>query len=172
MSKHRIRVSILTISDRSYRGEREDVSGPALVEAVGQLGWEVVKTGLVPDEKELISDWLIQICDSGTADLILTTGGTGFAPRDVTPEATRAILEREAPGIAEAMRQKSLQITPHAMLSRAIAGIRKRTLIINLPGSPKAAIENLQTVAPVIPHAVELLQESPDAEKGHILSSS
>ncbi len=172
MSKHRIRVSILTISDRSYRGEREDVSGPALVEAVGQLGWEVVKTGLVPDEKELISDWLIQICDSGTADLILTTGGTGFAPRDVTPEATRAILEREAPGITEAMRQKSLQITPHAMLSRAIAGIRKRTLIINLPGSPKAAIENLQTVAPVIPHAVELLQESPDAEKGHILSSS
>ncbi|MEJ5313292.1 MULTISPECIES: molybdopterin adenylyltransferase [Anaerolinea] len=172
MSNPGIRVSILTISDRSFRGEREDLSGPALVKAIQQLGWNVVQTGLVPDEKEMISNWLIQACDSGKTDLVLTTGGTGFAPRDVTPEATRAILEREAPGIAEAMRQKSLQITPHAMLSRAIAGIRKRTLIINLPGSPKAAVENLQTVAAVIPHAVELLQESPDAEKGHTLSSS
>lgn len=169
MGNPSIRVSILTISDRSFRGEREDLSGPALIEAIQQLGWEIVQTGLVPDEKEAISGWLIQVCDSGTTDLILTTGGTGFAPRDVTPEATRAVIERETPGLAEAMRQKSLQITPHAMLSRAIAGIRKRTLIVNLPGSPKAAVENLQSIAVVIPHAVELLQESPSAEVGHRL---
>lgn len=171
MNKPIVRVSILTISDRSYRGEREDLSGSALVEAVQKLGWEIVKTGLVPDEKEKIANWLIEECDSENTDLILTTGGTGFAPRDITPEATREIIEREAPGIAEAMRLKSLQITAHAMLSRAIAGIRKRTLIINLPGSPKAAIENLQSVAMVIPHAVELLHESPSAEAGHQFST-
>ncbi len=156
-----IRVAILTVSDRSARGERPDASGPALVEAVQSQGWTVESTHLVPDDRDLIREVLIERCDHDLVDLILTTGGTGFSPRDVTPEATQDVIERPAPGLAEAMRQSSLQKTPHAMLSRAAAGIRGRTLIINLPGSPKAALENLQVVIPVIPHAVQLLQEDP-----------
>jgi len=110
---------------------------------------------------------LVSWADSGEMDVLLTTGGTGFAPRDVTPEATRSIIEREAPGLAEAMRAASLKVTPHAMLSRIVTGIRKRTLIINLPGSPKGAIENLQVVIPVLPHAVQLLREDPTSESTH-----
>jgi molybdenum cofactor synthesis domain-containing protein len=162
-----VRVAILTVSDRSSRGERPDLSGPALVKAVQELGWQVVKTAIVPDEQDQIRAELVEWCDGNIADVILTTGGTGFAPRDVTPEATLSIVERQAPGLAEAMRLESLKITPHAMLSRAGAGIRKRTLIVNFPGSPKAALENLSVISPVLPHAVELLREDPQAEAGH-----
>jgi molybdenum cofactor synthesis domain-containing protein len=162
-----IRIGILTISDRSARGERPDVSGPALVAWVKDQGWEVVREAIVPDEQALISAQLIEWADAGWVDVILTTGGTGFSPRDVTPEATSAVLERQAPGLAEAMRAISLQATPHAMLSRGIAGIRKRCLIVNLPGSPKGALENAQIILPVIPHAVQLLREDPRAETGH-----
>ena len=162
-----IRVAILTVSDRSSRGERADTSGPALAEEINKLGWETVKTDLVPDEIDRIKAVLLEWCAGSQIDLILTSGGTGFAARDVTPEATLAVVDRLAPGIAEAMRAASLKVTPHAMLSRAVAGIKNRTLIVNFPGSPKATLENLVVIAPVIPHAVELLQESPDAEKGH-----
>ena len=165
-----LRVAILTVSDRSSRGERPDASGPALVKACEENRWMVSATAIIPDEQNTISAKLIEWVDSGRMDLILTTGGTGFAPRDVTPEATLSIIDRLAPGLAEAMRSASLCITPHAMLSRAIAGIRKTTLIVNLPGSPKAALENLAIIAPVLSHAVELLQNSPAAEKGHTIS--
>ncbi len=162
-----MRFAILTVSDRSARGERPDASGPALVQAVQAQGWQVVHQAILPDELPLLSRQLVEWADAGQVDVILTTGGTGFAPRDVTPEATQAVIERQAPGLAEAMRQASLQVTPHAMLSRATAGIRKRTLIINLPGSPKAAVENLHVIVPVLPHAVQLLQDQPAAEAGH-----
>ncbi|HEY58890.1 MAG TPA: GNAT family N-acetyltransferase [Anaerolineae bacterium] len=162
-----MRVAILTVSDRAYRGEREDLSGPALAEAVRAHGWEVAQTAVLPDELGLLRDTLAAWADGGAYDIILTTGGTGFAPRDVTPEATLAVVEKQAPGLAEAMRAASLQVTPHAMLSRAVAGIRGRTLIVNLPGSPKAAVENLAVIAPVLPHAVQLLREAPEAEAGH-----
>ncbi|HVP20823.1 MAG TPA: MogA/MoaB family molybdenum cofactor biosynthesis protein [Anaerolineaceae bacterium] len=164
-----IRVAILTVSDRSSQRERLDVSGPALAAEMLILGWETVKTGIVPDEKDQIQQTLQDWCDDSQVNLILTTGGTGFAPRDVTPEATLAVVEKLAPGLAEAMRAASLKVTPHAMLSRAVAGIRNKTLIVNFPGSPKAAVENLAVIAPVIPHAIELLQDSPSAEKGHSL---
>ena len=165
-----LRFGILTVSDRSWRGERKDASGPALVEAVQAQGWQVVRQMILPDDMQDLSDLLAVWADSGKMDVILTTGGTGFAPRDITPEATQAIIERPAPGLAEAMRAASLQVTPHAMLSRAMAGIRKRSLIINLPGSPKGALENLQTILSVLPHAVQLLQEDPQAEAGHLTS--
>jgi molybdopterin adenylyltransferase len=161
-------VGILTISDRSSRGERADASGPAIAEFMrSRLGWETAETAIVPDEASAIREALTGWADRLRLDLILTTGGTGFAPRDVTPEATRAVLERETPGIPEALRAASLKITPHAMLSRAVAGIRGRTLIVNLPGSPKAVRENLEVLLPILPHALELLQESPEAEAGH-----
>lgn len=154
-----IRFGILTLSDRSSRGERADSSGPALARLIQAEYWLVAKQALLPDDEFAIRDILIEWSDSGELDVILTTGGTGFAVRDVTPEATRAVIDREAPGLAEAMRAASLNITPHAMLSRIVSGIRKRTLIINLPGSPKGAVENLQVVVPVLSHAVSLLQE-------------
>ena len=164
-----IRVGVLTVSDRSARGERPDQSGPALVCAVGEQlpGAQVVETGLVPDEAEEVIAILVRWSDELRLDLILTTGGTGFAPRDITPEATRAVIERQAPGLAEMMRAASYQVTPHAMLSRAVAGMRGRTLIINLPGSPKAALENLVILRPVLPHALELLRQAPDADQHH-----
>jgi len=160
-------IGILTVSDRSSRGERPDESGPALEQAVISQGWQVLRKAILPDDLQNLRGLLTIWCDAGDLDVILTTGGTGFSPRDVTPEATQAVIERPAPGLAEAMRLSSLQATPHAMLSRATAGICKRTLIINLPGSPKAALENLQVVLPVLPHAVQLLREDPDAEAGH-----
>lgn len=162
-----LKIGILTVSDRSSRGEREDASGPALREAVLEQGWEVVEQGIVPDDLATLKETLSLWADSERCDVILTTGGTGFSPRDVTPEATRAIIHREAPGLAEAMRAASLEITLHGMLSRAVAGIRGSTLIVNLPGSPKAALENLDVVAPVLPHAVQLLQQDPQAETDH-----
>jgi molybdenum cofactor synthesis domain-containing protein len=162
-----IRFGILTLSDRSARGERSDASGPALAELILSQGWIVAAQRILPDDESSIRTGLIEWADSGDFDIILTTGGTGFALRDVTPEATRAVIHREAPGLAEAMRAESLKKTPHAMLSRAIAGIRNRTLIVNLPGSPKGAVENLQTILPVLPHSVQLLTDDPDSEKSH-----
>ena len=162
-----IRFGILTLSDRSSRGERADASGPALANLIQAEGWSVVKQALLPDEESAIREILTSWADGSEMDIILTTGGTGFSPRDVTPEATRAIIEREAPGLAEAMRAASLRVTPHAMLSRIVTGIRRKTLIINLPGSPKGAVENFQAVIPVLPHAVQLLQENPTSESTH-----
>ncbi|MBI2976586.1 MAG: MogA/MoaB family molybdenum cofactor biosynthesis protein [Chloroflexi bacterium] len=161
-------VGILTISDRSFRGERPDAGGPLIAQIVGdRLGWDCSLTAVVPDEFDHIRDTLMAWADADRAALILTTGGTGFAPRDVTPEATRAVIEREAPGIPEALRAASLIITKHAMLSRAVAGIRKHTLIVNLPGNPKAVRENLEVLLPVLPHAVELVRGDAGAEQGH-----
>jgi molybdopterin adenylyltransferase len=167
--KYMIRIGVLTVSDRSARGEREDLGGPAVAEAVlAQIpGAVMVERAIVPDERSEIAASLAHWADALGVDLILTTGGTGFAPRDVTPEATRDVIERATPGLAEAMRAASLRITPHAMLSRGVAGIRGRTLIVNLPGSPKGAVENLATIAPVLPHAIELLREDPESEKHH-----
>ena len=162
-----LRFGILTISDRSARGERPDLSGPALVELVIARGWKVSQTAVVPDDLSVLCETLSAWADGGGMDVILTTGGTGFAPRDVTPEATRCVIEREAPGLVEAMRFESLKVTPHAMLSRALAGIRGKVLIVNLPGSPRAALENFQVILPVLPHAVELLRNSPQAEQHH-----
>jgi len=162
-----IRFGILTLSDRSSRGERADASGPALSTLIQGEGWSMLRQTLLPDDESSIRAILANWADSGEIDVILTTGGTGFAPRDVTPEATRAVVEREAPGLTEAMRAASLKITPHAMLSRVVAGIRKKTLIINLPGSPKGAVENLQVVIPVLPHAVQLLRDDPASETTH-----
>ena len=162
-----IRIGIITVSDRSSKGERPDESGPALVNAVVQQGWQVTRTTILPDELIQLIATLTQWADSGDMDVILTTGGTGFTPRDVTPEATLAVIQRLTPGIAEAMRSASLRNTPHAMLSRAVTGIRSHTLIVNLPGSPKGALENLAVLIPVLPHAVQLLHEDPFAEVGH-----
>jgi molybdopterin adenylyltransferase len=162
-----IRFGILTLSDRSSRGERADSSGPALSSLIQAEGWAVVKQSLLPDDETSIRETLSNWADSGEVDVILTTGGTGFSPRDVTPESTRAVIERESPGLAEAMRAASLKITPHAMLSRIVTGIRKKTLIINLPGSPKGAVENLQVIISVLPHAVQLLREDPASESTH-----
>ncbi len=162
-----IRVGILTSSDRSSRGERPDLSGPALGKLVTSQGWTVWRSIIVPDELDVIREILATWADSGKVDIILTTGGTGFAPRDVTPEATSRVIDRQAPGLAEAMRLESRKTTPHAILSRAVTGIRGRVLIINLPGNPKAAIENFQVVLPVLAHAMELLKEEPNAEKHH-----
>jgi len=165
---NKLRIGILTVSDRSSRDERPDLSGPALVEIVQSQNWDVAETLIVPDDLDVLRDTLIMWADSRDMDTILTTGGTGFAPRDITPEATRFVVDKLAPGLSEAMRLESLKITPHAMLSRAIAGIRGRVLIINLPGSPKAASENLQVIIPVLGHAVQLLREDAAAEAGHI----
>lgn len=153
-----IRFAVLTISDRSAKGERVDVSGPLLASIVRENGGEAVHIVILPDDRPAIRAELEAVADSGEIDVILTTGGTGFAPRDVTPEATRDVLDKDAPGLAEAMRAESLKKTGTAMLSRAVAGIRKAALIVNLPGSPKAARENLEVVLPALSHAVELMR--------------
>ena len=162
-----MRIAVLTVSDRASRGERPDASGPALIDLIGSQGWQVAKQSILPDDFDGLRETLTNWADSGDVDVILTTGGTGFAPRDVTPEATRAVIDRDAPGLAEAMRAESAAKSKHAMLSRAVAGLRGRVLIINLPGSPKAAVENLQTVLPTLEHAIHLLHEDPEAEAGH-----
>ena len=153
-----IKAAILTLSDKGSQGERVDLSGPALVSWLSERSVEVVCVKILPDEADGISAQLIEWADAEICDVLLTTGGTGVSPRDVTPEATLKVLDREVPGIAEAMRANSIKITPRAMLSRAIAGVRRRTLILNLPGSPKGAIENLEAVWPAIPHAVKKIQ--------------
>ena len=165
-----LRFGILTISDRSARGERPDLSGPALVEVVQAEGWEVTQQEIVPDEMAEIASKIVIWTDEKKLDVILTSGGTGFAPRDITPEATRSVIEKLTPGLDEAMRAASLKITPHAMLSRAVSGIRGKTLIINLPGSPKAAVENFRVVAPVLGHAIQILREDEAGERGHLAS--
>lgn len=162
-----MRVGIITISDRASAGARQDLSGPALRDLIQTQGWEVIRLSVIPDNMQQIKDLLAAWADSGEFDILLTTGGTGFSPRDVTPEATAEIIQRDAPGLAEAMRAESLKITPHAMMSRARAGIRGSTLIVNLPGSPKAAVENFKVILPIAQHAVQLLSNDPDAEDGH-----
>ncbi len=162
-----IQVGLLTVSDRGAAGEYEDRSGPLMAQIISaETDWIVSEQVVVPDEQETIACTLIDWADLGI-NLILTSGGTGFAPRDVTPEATRQVIEREAPGIAEALRAESLKITRHAMLSRAVSGICGRTLIINLPGSPKAVQESLDILLPILPHALELLAEDPHSENDH-----
>ena len=162
-----IRFGLLTLSDRSSRGDREDSSGHAIARLIQAEGWSVTKHQILPDEESAIRAVLTEWSDGGGLDVILTTGGTGFSLRDVTPEATKAVIQREAPGLTEVMRAESLKKTPHAMLSRAIAGLRGRTLIVNLPGSPKGAVENLQIILPVLSHAVQLLQDDPTSESSH-----
>ena len=149
---------VLTSSDSGFAGEREDISGPTAMELLRQAGWEIVGYALLPDEFTLLTEKLITVCDSGEADLLITTGGTGFSARDCMPEATADAAERMVPGIPEAMRWYSLQITPRAMLSRAAAGIRGKTLIVNLPGSPKAVRENLSAILDTLEHAVQMMQ--------------
>lgn len=162
-----MRIGILTVSDRSSRGDRPDLSGPAIEEEVMAQGWIVSQKEIVPDDLPMLKSTLTAWADSGELDILFTSGGTGFSPRDVTPEATKAVVVRAAPGLAEAMRASSLEVTPHAMLSRATAGIRGSTLIVNLPGSPRAAVENLRVILPVLNHAVDLLSDDPEAEAGH-----
>lgn len=162
-----MKIGILTISDRGASGEYEDRSGPLLAEMIqAHTAWDISLQQIVPDDFDTIANVLRQWCAVGL-NLILTSGGTGFAPRDITPEATRAVVERETPGIAEALRAESLKVTRHAMLSRGVAGIRGRTLIVNLPGSPKAVRENMEVLLPVLPHALELLVDEPGSEAGH-----
>jgi molybdopterin adenylyltransferase len=156
--RHPIRAAVVTLSDKASAGERIDASGPELQALLRGIGAEVGEPVVIPDEQALIEQVLSSIADSGAIDLILTTGGTGLAPRDRTPEATRVVADRLAPGIVEAMRAFSLQVTPHAMLSRAVAGVRGRTLIINMPGSPKACREHFSVIAPALEHAVETLR--------------
>ena len=155
------KAAVLTVSDRSFRGERPDAGGPLVVEILKNAGYAVTETAIVTDEKGRIEAALRQWCDREPVDLIVTTGGTGFAPRDVTPEATLAVCDRLTPGIPEAMRYASMQVTNRAMLSRAAAGIRKGTLIVKLPGSPKAARDNLAAVRPALAHWLEMLSGRP-----------
>ena len=152
------RVAVITLSDSGYAGNREDKSGVVIQEMVAEAGYEISLVKLLPDDSVMLQETLIDLCDHDKADLILTTGGTGFSQRDCTPEATMAVVERPAPGIAEAMRYHSLQITPRAMLSRAAAGIRKTALIVNLPGSPKAVKECLEFILPSLAHGIEILK--------------
>ena len=151
------RVAIITSSDMGYQGKREDLSGPTIREIVEREGYEVVSMDILPDDRSMLSRRMAQIADENQAELILTTGGTGFSPRDVMPEATEDITERKVPGIPEAIRAYSMTITKRAMLSRATAGIRKKTLIINLPGSPKAVKESLEYILPSLEHGLEIL---------------
>ena len=150
--------AVLTISDKGSRGEREDTAGPLLQKILQENGFQPLAYTVVPDESEVIQEMLCEWTDRQLIDLVVTAGGTGLSPRDITPEATRPLLDREVPGIAEAMRWASLQKTPHAMLSRGIAGVRRLSLIINLPGSAKAARENLEAVLPALPHALYKLK--------------
>ncbi len=153
-----IRAGVMTVSDKGYRGERADASGPLLAELLRKMGAEVVQQTIVPDERDAIERELLRLAEKARVDLIVTTGGTGPAPRDVTPEATRAVIEREMPGLAEVLRWEGYRRTPLAVLSRGVAGIRGQTLIVNLPGSPKAVREGMEVLAPLLPHAIQMLR--------------
>ena len=153
-----LQAGVITVSDKGSRGEREDTSGPEIINILAAMGITVNVSTILPDEEELIAEALRQYADTLKLDLIITTGGTGVSPRDVTPEATLKVIEREVPGMAEAMRRESAAITPHAMISRAVTGIRGRSLIINLPGSPKGVRENLAIILPALKHAVEKIK--------------
>ena len=159
--------AVITISDKGYRGEREDTSGPAVCRMLEEAGFEVVYTSILPDERAQISEELIRCADEKRISLVVTTGGTGFSQRDITPEATLDVVERETRGIPEAMRWASLQITPRGCLSRAAAGIRGKTLIVNLPGSEKAAKENLAAVLDALGHAMEMLCAEGSTDHAH-----
>ena len=156
-----MRAAVLTISDKGSRNEREDKSGPAVVAILKEMGATVELCEIVPDEQDRIMERLLDYADRLQMDLVVTTGGTGVSPRDVTPEATTAVLDRRLPGLAEAMRMESFKITPHALISRAVCGIRKETLILNLPGSPRAAAENLGFILKALPHAVAKIKGDP-----------
>ena len=153
-----INLGILTASDKGSSGERDDESGKVIMDFASKINAQIIDYKIVPDDRNIISSHLVNMADVLGADLILTTGGTGFSPRDLTPEATLDVIDRQVPGIPEAIRQRSLEITPRAMLSRATAGIRNKTLIINLPGSPKAVKECLEVILPILPHAIEILK--------------
>jgi len=153
-----IRVAVVTVSDSAVQGTRQDRSGPAVRERAETFGWTVTALDLVPDESGQIADSLRRLADSGEVSLVLTTGGTGVALRDVTPEATRCVIEREIPGLSELMRAEGRKFTPKAVLSRGLAGVRGRTLIVNLPGSPKGAVESLDAIAELVPHVLDLLE--------------
>ena len=155
------KVVILTLSDKGSKGERDDASGPLIEEMVKALPGQVIHYEIIPDEKALIIEALKKSADQLRADLILTTGGTGLSPRDVTPDATLAVIDKQVPGFAEAMRAESLKKTPHAMISRAVVGIRGTSLIVNLPGSPKSVRENLSVILPALPHALSKLKGDP-----------
>ena len=159
-----IRAVVITVSDRCARGEQRDESGEALVELLKEMGATVIATEVLPDDLEPLAEKLRTLADRADVNLIVTTGGTGFSPRDNTPEATRAVIEREAPGLAEAMRLETLRQTPLAMVSRGVCGLRSGALIINLPGSPKAVRESFAVIKPVLSHAVALLEGRPHAE--------
>ena len=156
-----MRAAVLTISDKGSRGERVDASGPVVAQLLETIGVQVALQTIIPDEREIIAAQLVHCADEERFDLIVTTGGTGVAPRDVTPEATKSVIDRELPGMAEAMRMESFKKTPHAIISRSVCGIRGQTLIINLPGSPRAAAENLQTILRAIPHTIEKIHGDP-----------
>lgn len=153
-----INLGILTISDKGWRGERDDKSGQAIKESLSRLNSSLLKYEVIPDEASIIAAKLAEWADEGSLDIILTTGGTGLAERDVTPEATLSILDKIVPGLAEAMRARTAEVTPFAVLSRAVAGLRKKCLIINLPGSTKAVTECLEVILQVIPHALEIIK--------------
>lgn len=150
--------AVITLSDKGFKGEREDISGPTIINRLKEEGYEITEYILIPDDKKMLQQSLMRLADQRDVNLIITTGGTGCAPRDITPEATKEILEKEVPGISEAIRAESLKITPHAMLSRGVSGIRNKSLIINLPGSPKACLESMEVFIKPIKHAIKLIQ--------------
>jgi molybdenum cofactor synthesis domain-containing protein len=161
-----IQAAVVTISDKGYTGQREDVSGPLLADLVRKMGAEVIRREIVPDERDEIVRLLVGLADEIELDLVVTTGGTGVTPRDVTPEATKAVIEREMPGLAEAVRFEGYRQTPLAVISRGVAGIRGRTLIVNLPGSPNAVRDGMETLSPILPHAIRMIRGE-DTEHDH-----
>lgn len=163
--KKGFKIAIITVSDKGYRGEREDRSGKYMLDYFKEKGWEISDYSVVPDEIDIIKDKLIDICDSQKANLVITTGGTGFSERDVTPEATEVVIERKVPGFSEIIRIEGQKKTPRAILSRGISGIRKKTLIINLPGSIKGVKDSLEIIYPQLPHGIDILTGR-DAECG------